>query len=157
MLETLIGTLFGGAFRLAPEVLKWLDRNNERAHELAMFDKQIEADKLKAEAGQLLAETQAASALGIAEIGALIEGAKAQATQTGVKWVDAFNATIRPLLALQWLIMLWPAVIVAGFWMAVRAGIDPLVAMQGAFGIEEKALASSIAAFWLLDRSLRKR
>lgn len=26
MIETLLGGLLGGAFRLAPEVLKWLDR-----------------------------------------------------------------------------------------------------------------------------------
>ena len=27
MIETLLGGLLGGAFRLAPEVLKWLDRD----------------------------------------------------------------------------------------------------------------------------------
>jgi hypothetical protein len=26
MIETLLGGLLGGAFRLAPEVLKWIDR-----------------------------------------------------------------------------------------------------------------------------------
>ena len=39
MIETLLGGLLGGAFRLAPEVLKWLDRKGERSHELAMQDK----------------------------------------------------------------------------------------------------------------------
>ena len=33
MLESLLGSLFGGLFRLAPEFLKWLDRKNERDHE----------------------------------------------------------------------------------------------------------------------------
>ena len=37
MIETLLGGLLGGAFRLAPEVLKWLDRKGERGHELAML------------------------------------------------------------------------------------------------------------------------
>ena len=32
MIETLLGGLLGGAFRLAPEVLKWLDRKGERSH-----------------------------------------------------------------------------------------------------------------------------
>ena len=36
MIETLLGGLLGGAFRLAPEILKWLDRNGERSHELSM-------------------------------------------------------------------------------------------------------------------------
>ena len=62
---------------------------------------------------------------------------------------------IRPLLAAQWLIFLWPAVIVAGFILAVMSGTDPLVALKAAFGIDEKAMAASIASFWLVDRSLR--
>ncbi len=41
MIETLLGGLLGGAFRLAPEILKWLDRKGERGHELAMQDKAL--------------------------------------------------------------------------------------------------------------------
>lgn len=156
MLETLLGTLFGGAFRLAPEVLKWLDRKDERTHELAMFDKQLAADKLKGDQAQQLAATQAEAAIGAAEIQAIIEATKAQGVQTGIKWVDAINALIRPLLALQWLIVLWPAVVIAGFALAVQAGGDPLVALKAAFGVDEKAMAASVASFWLVDRSLRK-
>jgi len=33
----LLGSIFGGLFRLAPEVLKFLDKKNERQHELNMF------------------------------------------------------------------------------------------------------------------------
>jgi hypothetical protein len=156
MIETLLGTLFGGLFRLAPELLKWLDRKDERKHELSMFDKQLEADKLKGDQAQRLADTQADATIGAAEIQAIIEATKAQAAQTGIKWVDAFNAIIRPLLALQWLIVLWPAVVVAGFALAVQTGADPLVALKAAFGVDEKAMAASVASFWLVDRSLRK-
>ena len=41
MIETLLGGLLGGAFRLAPELLKWLDRKRERGHELSMQDKAL--------------------------------------------------------------------------------------------------------------------
>ena len=47
MIETLLGGLLGGAFRLAPEILKWLDRQGERGHELAMQDKALEFEKLR--------------------------------------------------------------------------------------------------------------
>ena len=47
MIETLLGGLLGGAFRLAPEILKWLDRKGERGHELAMQDKALEFEKLR--------------------------------------------------------------------------------------------------------------
>ena len=156
MIETLLGTLFGGIFRMAPEVLKWLDRKDERAHELAMFDKQLEADKLRGDQALAQINAQADASIGAAEVQAIIEATKAQAVQTGIRWVDGFNAMIRPLLALQWLIVLWPAVIVAGFALAVAHGADPLVALKAAFGVDEKAMAASVASFWLVDRSLRK-
>lgn len=156
MIETLLGTLFGGLFRMAPEVLKWLDRKDERKHELSMFDKQLEADKLKGDQALAQINAQADASIGVAEIQAIVEATKAQAVQTGIKWVDAFNALIRPLLALQWLIVLWPAVIIAGFALAVQTGADPLVALKAAFGVDEKAMAASVASFWLVDRSLRK-
>ena len=156
MIETLIGTLFGGIFRMAPEVLKWLDRKDERKHELSMFDKQLEADKLKGDQALAQINAQADASIGEAEIQAIIEATKAQGVQIGIKWVDAFNAIIRPLLALQWLIVLWPAVVIAGFALAVQTGADPLVALKAAFGVDEKALSASVASFWLVDRSLRK-
>jgi hypothetical protein len=156
MIETLLGTLFGGLFRMAPEVLKWMDRKDERAHELAMFDKQLEADKLKGDQQLAQINAQADASIGAAEVQAIIEATKAQAMQTGIKWVDALNALVRPLLAMQWLILLWPAVIVAGFALAIQHGTDPLVALRAAFGVDEKAMAASVASFWLVDRSLRK-
>ena len=36
MMETLLGGVFGGLLRLAPEALKFFDQKNERKHELAM-------------------------------------------------------------------------------------------------------------------------
>ena len=46
MIETVLGSLVGGAFRLVPEVLRWFDRKDERKHELKMQDKQLEFQKL---------------------------------------------------------------------------------------------------------------
>lgn len=156
MIESLIGSLLGGLFRLAPEVMQWIDKKDERKHELAMFDKQLEADKQRAAAAQELTETQGSITLESADIQAIVDATKIQGQQTGVKWVDAFNSLIRPMLALQWLILLWPAVVVAGFLYSVKFGTDPLVAVKAAFGPDEKAMAASIASFWLVDRSLRK-
>ena len=136
MIETMLGTLFGGLFRMAPEVLKWMDRKDERAHELAMFDKQLEADKQRGQIAIDQINAQADASIGAAEVQAIIEATKAQAVQTGIKWVDALNALVRPVLALQWLIFLWPAVIVAGFALAVQAGINPLEALRASFGVD---------------------
>ena len=45
----LLGSIFGGIFRLAPEVLKFLDKKNERQHELSMFQLQTDLEKLRGE------------------------------------------------------------------------------------------------------------
>lgn len=156
MIETLLGTLFGGLFRMAPEVLKWLDRKDERAHELAMFDKQLEADKLKAASAQQLAETEASRAIGIVEIQALIEGARAQAVQTGIKWVDAVSSLMRPVITFWWVIVLYTAALVAQFMALLAAGDNYLAAILKLWGPDEKAIAASIIAFWFVDRSLRR-
>ena len=42
----LLGSIFGGVFRLAPEVLKFFDKKNERSHELLMFSRQCELEQL---------------------------------------------------------------------------------------------------------------
>lgn len=160
MIETLIGTVLGGVFRMAPEVMKVWDRKNERAHEAVMLDKQISADTLKAQAAQQLAQTQADTQIGLADMQALVEATKAQGQMTGVKWVDALNQLVRPMLAFQWLIFLWPAVVIVGFLLSINASsttIEILDAMHSAFGTEEKAMASSVASFWLVDRSLKYR
>lgn len=156
MIETLLGGLFGGIFRMLPEFLKWLDRKDERKHELSMFDKQLEADKLKAESGQKLAELEAARAIGVEELRGLIAGVQAQATQTGVKWVDALSALMRPLITFWWVIVLYSVALAAQYLAIVGTGTPPVDAILKLWGIEEKAIVSSIIGFWFIDRSLRK-
>jgi len=156
MLETLLGTLFGGAFRLVPEALKWLERKDERKHELAMFDKQLEADKLKAQSAQELAQVEANRGIAVGEIQALIEGAKAQAVPTGIAWVDAASSIIRPLLTFYWCIALYTTALVAKFVVLVQGGAANVQAVLMLWGADEKAIVASMISYWFLDRSLRK-
>lgn len=157
MIETLFGTLLGGVFRMAPEVLKWLDRKDERKHELNMLDKQIEADRLKLEAGQKLADTQAEERITLADLQAMIEATKAQAVQTGVKWVDALSGLMRPTITFWWVIVLYTGALVAQFLVLVQQGDSGVQAILRLWGPDERAIVASIVAFWFVDRSLRKR
>jgi hypothetical protein len=43
----LLGSIFGGLFRLATEVLKFMDRKNERLHELKMFEQQCQLESMR--------------------------------------------------------------------------------------------------------------
>jgi squalene cyclase len=157
MIETLFGTLLGGVFRMAPEVLKWLDRKDERKHELAMLDKQIDADRLKLEAGQKLADTQAEERITLADLQAMIEATKAQAVQTGVRWVDALSSLMRPTITFWWVIVLYTGALVAQFLVLVQQGDSGVQAILHLWGPDERAIVASIVAFWFVDRSLRKR
>lgn len=157
MIETLIGTLFGGLFRMAPEVLKWMDRKDERKHELSMFDKQLEADKLKAASAQQLAEIEANKGISIEEIKALMEGAKAQAVQTGIKWVDALNSLVRPILTFYWCIALYTGALIAQYIALIGEGQTNTAAILSIFGPQEKAIVASMMSYWFLDRTLRRK
>jgi hypothetical protein len=84
MIETLLGGLLGGVFRLAPEILKWMDRNGERGHELAMQDKALEFEKIRG--AQRMAEIGASAdaAWNTGAIDALRDAVRTQGEKTGV-------------------------------------------------------------------------
>ena len=96
MIETLLGGLLGGAFRLAPEILKWLDRKGERGHELAMQDKALEFEKLRG--AQRMSEIGAGAdaAWNVGAIETLREAVRTQGEKTGVRWADALSISVRP-------------------------------------------------------------
>lgn len=156
MIETLVGTLFGGLFRMAPEILKWMDRKDERAHELSMFDKQLEADKLKGDQAVAQINAQADATIGAAEVQAIIEATKAQATPSGIKWVDAINSLMRPTITFWWVIVLYSTALVAQYLALLGNSTDYMQAILKLWGPDEKAIVASIISFWFVDRSLRK-
>lgn len=98
ILETVLGGAVGGIARLAPEVLKFFDRKNERKHELALLDKNTAAEAARAAAGLKEVEAKADSAQMLASLGALKGAIASQGQLTGVKWIDALNSSVRPIL-----------------------------------------------------------
>lgn len=157
ILETLAGTLLGGVFRLAPEILSLSDKKNERKHELDMFDKQIEADKLRGQMQVDQTKMESDVKLATDELQAIIEATKAQSIVTGVKWVDAMSSLMRPLITLWWVIVLYTAVMICQFYSLVSySEVPPIEAVLKIWGPEERAIVASIISFWFVDRSLRK-
>lgn len=157
MIETLVGTLLGGIFRVVPEVMSMMDKKNERAHELSMFDKQIQADQLRAQMAIEAEKVRGEITMGAAELQAIIEATKSQGQLTGVKWVDAMSSLMRPLITFWWVIALYTAAIVAQFyqmWLHDVATVDAILKL---WGPDERAIVASIISFWFVDRSLRKR
>lgn len=157
MIMTLFATLGGGLFRLFPEVLKFLERKDDRKHELAMFDRQLDADKLKGQMALDQTRAQSEGALSLAEVNAIIEATKAQAITTGIKWVDAISSLMRPIITFWWVIVMYTGALVAQYIVLVQQGATQVAAIITLWGPDEKAIVGSIVGFWFADRSLRKK
>jgi hypothetical protein len=144
--------LLGGIFRIIPEVLKFFDAKNERAHEVTMTDKQIEMEQVKGaqRSAEITAQEQAAWNTGA--IDTLKASIETQFRPSGVKWVDALSTLIRPAITIQWVILLYPAVIIAGFFIAIQHETPALEALVKVFGPDEKALVAAILNFWFVGR-----
>ena len=157
MVEALFGTLLGGLFRLAPEILKWLDKKDERKHELSMMEYQLKADELRGKIAIDTINAQTEALIGVSEMNAIIEATKAQAVQTGIKFVDAINALMRPLITFWWVLVLYTTSMGVQYYMLLKNEFSAGTAVLMVFGPDEKSIAASIISFWFVDRSLRRK
>lgn len=160
LLETIIGGAAGGLLRLAPEVLKFFDRKNERKHELSLLDKNLEADKqrgVQAERELVLKNDLAQVTQGLQ---ALMEAIRGQGQLTGVKWVDALNVTVRPILTY---LIAGPyalgkfAVFFALTWQGGLTGASVQAAIASTYTPADMAIVSGILNFYFLGRVFDKR
>ncbi len=162
MLEILggsvLGSALGGLFRLAPEVLKWLDRKNERAHELAMFDRQVDLEKTRGDIK--LQELGAArdAAVDAGAIESLRAAIKQQATMAASAggWAAKASAAVRPIVT-YWVWTLYSAAFVTLLWTTWQATRDPAQLVGLVLTADFMALLAGITNYWFLDRTLSKR
>lgn len=141
----------GKPFRLAPEILKWLDRKGERGHELAMQDKALEFEKLRG--AQRMDEIGAAAdgAWNTGAIEALKEAVAAQGQRSGIGWADALSASVRPVIT-YWFMALYCAAKTATFAAGVSAGAGWGDAILHAWTDADQALWAGVLNFWFLGR-----
>jgi hypothetical protein len=151
MIETLLGGLLGGAFRLAPEVLKWFDRQGERGHELAMQDKALEFEKLRGAQRMSEIGASADAAWNTGAIDAFKEAIAAQGKPTGVQWADALSSSVRPIVT-YWLMALYCAAKTVAFVAALNAGAGWGAAVLAAWSEADQALWAGVLNFWFLGR-----
>lgn len=153
-----LGSLLGGLFRLAPEVLKWLDRKSERAHELAMFDRQCQLEQMRGE--QKLAEIGAVHGMAV-DTGVLDAFKSAVEQQTEMTkaaggWVASLSASVRPVVT-YWILAIWSFAHLWFAWMGYRVGMDPTGVFNLIMSADFAALVAGTLNYWFLDRTLAKR
>jgi len=155
MIETLLGGLLGGAFRLAPEILKWLDRNGERGHELSMQDRALEFEKIRGAQRMDEIGAGADAAWNVGAIETLREAVRTQGEKTGVRWADALSSSVRPVIT-YWFMALYCAAKTAAFVAALNAGASWGTAVLHAWTEADQALWAGVLNFWFLGRTLDK-
>jgi hypothetical protein len=150
----LLGSVFGGLFRLAPEVLKWLDRKDERSHELKMFSLQTDLEKMR---GEYKMEEKYVD-FSKANIDAIGQAFKqqAEADKKAYKWVASISALVRP--GITWLLFgLYTAVKIVTIMYAVNSGMPAITIMQEVWTADDFSMLMMILTFWFLGRSIEKR
>ena len=151
MLETLLGGLLGGAFRLAPEVFKWLDQSGERKHELALQDKALAFEQLRGAQRMEEISAQVEGAWNTGALETLRETVRSQGQKTKVRWVDALSSSVRPIIT-YWFMALYCGVKTAAFSIAIHAGIGWESAILHAWTDADQALWAGVLNFWFLGR-----
>ena len=150
----LLGSIFGGLFRLAPEVLKWLDPKDERSHELKMFSLQTDLEKMR---GEYRMEEKYID-FSKANVDAIGEAFKqqAEADKKAYKWVASISALVRP--GITWLLFgLYTAVKIVTIMYAVNSGLPAIQVMQEIWTADDFSMLMMILTFWFLGRSIEKR
>jgi hypothetical protein len=154
----LLGSIFGGLFRLAPEVLKFLDRKNERLHELKMFEQQCQLEQMRG--AQKLQEIGAQHGMAV-DVGVLDAFKSALDQQTEMVkaaggWVASLSASVRPVVT-YWILGLWSFIHVWFAWNAWLAGASPKEVFITMMTADFAALVGGTLNYWFMDRTLAKR
>jgi len=149
MMETLLGGVFGGLLRLAPEALKFFDAKNERGHELKMLEAEMKFAQVKGEIAMKQTEAQ----MTMAEVGAIEQAFKEQSAtaQAAGSVVAAISALVRPLTTYLF-ISAYAAVKVAAFLIALEQNGDWKQVATTIWGADDMAVLNMIISFWFVGR-----
>jgi hypothetical protein len=149
MIETLLGSLLGGVFRIVPEVMKLWDAKNERQHELAMLGKEMEFAQIK---GEIAMREQETTLMG-KELDAMSVALREQGeTARASGWfISAISAAVRPLVT-YWFVVLYSIVKLAAILMAIDAGAEWKEVLVNSWTQDDMAMLMMVLTFWFVGR-----
>lgn len=167
---TVISGIFGGFLRLAPEFIKMWNKKEDNKQEILIMEKTFQLDKQRAELHIAEIKEEGKIIIDNAALAALAESIKGQNEQlayTGKAVVNFFisvaniiNKLIRPMIAIQWVVLLYPIVIFLNAYNFAQEGTPWAKAVPMVFGEQEKAICLFIIDFFFIGRVLdavRKR
>jgi len=146
-------SIFGGLFLLATEILKLLDKANERKHDLNMFRLHTNLEKLL---GQFKVEERYVdySIQQLDTIKAAFQEQQATAKQAG-RFVSAISALVRP--GITWAVFgMYAAVKAATLVLAFQSQAPWYEVIVTVWDADDFALFNMILTFWFIGRSIEK-
>ena len=154
ILESTLGAVVGGAFRLIPEVMKTFDRKNERGHELSMLEAEMRFASLRAEHEMKKVE----ASMTLAELDAVTKAVTEQGqTSRAAGWfVAGISALVRPLVT-YWFVMMYSAVKIVGMQLAVAAGGDWREVLIKSWTVDDMSMLTMILTFWFIGRIFERQ
>lgn len=154
----ILGSIFGGLFRLAPEVLKFLDRKNERLHELQMFQQQCQLENMRAQNRLEEIGVMKDMAVDVGVIGAFKSAIDQQAEMVkaaGGK-IAALSASVRPVIT-YWVFAVWTILHLFLCIQGYREGMSTYEMTKLFLSVDFVALVAGTLNYWFLDRTLQRR
>lgn len=147
---TLLGSLLGFISSCFPDLLKLWQDKQDRKHELAIIDRQMEQAKLGH--GHRLEEI--AVNADIQESLALL---KHDSQPSGVTWVDGLRASVRPVITYGFFILFAWVKLSSVVLLMNQGGLNINEALIQIWDAETQSLFAGILSFWFGSRSLAKR
>jgi len=153
MIESLLGGLFGGVFRLVPEFLKIWDAKDSRKHELAMLDREMEFAKLRSEREMHTVDAEVDKAH-LDALGSALDG-QAKMAVAGGKIAAFLSALVRPLVT-YWFVVLYSAVKIAMMVVAYEQSADWKMVLIESWNPEDMGILAMLLTFWFVGRPFEK-
>ena len=154
----IFGSLLGGIFRLAPEVLKWMDKKDERAHERLMFEQQCALEQVRGQQklAEIGAQREATVDAGVMNAFNSAIEQQTEMVKAAGGWVASLSASVRPVMT-YYLLVMYGAAKAAGMYLAWVGGQPAADIFAKSWAPDDMALLTGVINYWMIDRSLMKR
>lgn len=154
----LLSALLGFATSIVPEFLKQWQDKRDKAHELAMLERQaqIEATRAAANLEQAIESAMAAQAVTVQE------SYRVDVQANEGKWVAAYSASVRPTITYAFFV-LYALVKISQFWLLVNPSLPwqtpqtIAAAIAAIWTQEDVGIFSAVIAFWFGQRQMAKK
>ena len=146
---TLLGSLLGFVASAFPEILKLQSEKEERKHQLAMFDRQVELQKL--------GHTQKLDELNInADIKETEQVYNYANRDSGVRWVEGLQSSVRPVLTYAFFGLFAAVKLTSLVTLAQAEDLTFASALQVIWDGETQALFATVMSFWFGGRAIQR-